>query len=100
MNIGGQGALEYLLMIGAGIAIAAVVLYFVLSSGSGATCESYKSQVAGLCAAKSTQDICERTGDIDADMSLGGNDAECEWDSVNEKCLLRDGLPWEDSEYC
>ena len=100
MNLRGQGALEYLLMIGAGIAIAAVVLYFVLASGGSATCESYKSQVAGLCAAKSTQDICDRTGDIDPHMSLGGNDNECEWDAMKEKCVIRQNLPWDSTDYC
>jgi len=105
MNFKGQGALEYLLMIGAGIAIAAIVLYFVLSAGSNATCESFKSNVAGLCAAKPNEDLCQRLGDIDNDGSTpGGAGAfpgnECEWDTVDEQCIVKAGIGWANYDDC
>ena len=103
MDKRGQGALEYLMMIGAGIAIAAVVLAFVLGSGATSTCESYKSQISGYCNTKPTEDLCEKTGDIDDKMSLGAGalaDNECEWDLTQSKCVLRDSLTWEDSDQC
>jgi len=95
MNFKGQGALEYLLMIGAGIAIAAIVLYFVLSAGQSATCESFKSNTAGLCAAKPNQDLCSRLGNIDNVSStpdVSGN--ECEWNVLNDQCVVKAGIDW------
>ncbi len=105
MNFKGQGALEYLLMIGAGISIAAIVLYFVLSAGANATCESFKSNVAGLCAAKPNEDLCNRLGNIDNDPATpalavpGAFPAnECEW--YIDQCIVKAGITWTNYPDC
>lgn len=100
MNFKGQGALEYLLMIGAGIAVAAIVLVFVLGSIPQTKCEGYKSQLSSLCSSK-TEVLCKApsTADIDPDIPQ----VECVWDTTTDKCILNTAISatdWAQSKNC
>jgi len=58
-------------------------------------CESYQSNIDGLCSAKPTRELCERMGDIDQNIS--GN--ECEW-AEDKICDMKQDIDWSQSEYC
>ncbi|MEM0360295.1 MAG: class III signal peptide-containing protein [Candidatus Diapherotrites archaeon] len=98
MRFKGQGALEYLLMIGAGVAIAGIVLYFVFFSTRTMTCDNFKQHVTQLCAQKLTQSTCLNQADVTSE--LPGN--ECEWDAAASPavCKIRSGLAWNTTTYC
>ncbi len=101
MNFKGQGALEYLLMIGAGVAIAAIVMVFVFTSGSSSQCENFKTQVRSMCAAKPSQDLCEGTGYETVLPGQLGTDTQCVWDTGKNQCVTNESaIDWTDSEYC
>ncbi|MCD6478628.1 MAG: class III signal peptide-containing protein, partial [Candidatus Diapherotrites archaeon] len=81
----GQGALEYLILIGAAVFIAFIVLSIMLSSGPQMRCENAKNTWYGLCSAKMAKALCEST-DIDGDGT-----ADCQWDDTNKECTLITG---------
>lgn len=101
MELKGQGALEYLLMIGAGVAISGVVIYFVFYSGSSMTCEAHKKSIRSMCSSK-PQYECEKTT-LTVDETLAST-KQCVWDSgrciANEDPADPDQIDWTGSDYC
>ena len=100
MRSKGQGSLEYLLIIGAAIAVAGMVVFYLLNQPGTMTCENHKSVVYTACHSKPTESQCETMGDIDTGMELDGNPNECHWDIDTALCEVRAGLPWANSEHC
>ncbi len=80
MKMRGQGALEYLLIIGGAIVVAAIVL--MVLGGTSASGVS-KQQANALCAPY-TQTTCAT-----ADPDGNSNFALCTWDSVGAVCVSK-----------
>jgi len=83
----GQGALEYLILIGAAVFIAFIVLSIMLTTGPRMQCENAKSVWYDLCSAKMAKALCEST-DIDHDGTM-----DCAWNDTNKECTLITGDP-------
>ena len=89
----GQGALEYLILIGAAVLIATVVIYFLVGGVTSQKCQTAKAQWEVQCNQIMLEDQCNgNMGDIydDGTATYAGN--ECEWDSTNKKCVLKAGV--------
>ncbi|MFH1234812.1 MAG: hypothetical protein V1493_04345 [Candidatus Diapherotrites archaeon] len=84
------------MMIGAGIAVAAIVLVFVLGSVGPTQCEGYKSQINSLCSAKGSSEFCAATANMVDDAEVPGD--ECEW--LGSQCVLKIGLDWSNAPAC
>jgi len=85
----GQGALEYLILIGAAVLIATVVIYFLAGSVTSQKCQTAKAQWELQCNQIMLKEQCEgNMGDIYD--GYAGN--ECEWDSTNARCVLKAGV--------
>ena len=85
----GQGALEYLILIGAAILIATVVIYFLVGGVTSQKCQAAKAHWNALCNQIMLEDQCNGSmGDISEEHA--GN--ECEWDSTTHKCVLKAGI--------
>lgn len=86
-----QGALEYLILIGAAVLIATVVVYFLGSTAPAQVCQTAKAQWEAQCNQIMLQNQCEgEMGDIydDGTATYSGN--ECEWS--NGRCVLKAGV--------
>ena len=77
----GQGALEYLILIGAAVLIATVVIYFLTSSAGVQTCQNKRAMWESICRSKPMQDMCQ-------DTVIEGVSNVCIWDSTNNECKL------------
>jgi uncharacterized protein (UPF0333 family) len=83
----GQGALEYLILIGAAVFIAFIVMSIMLTSGPRMQCENARNTWYSLCTAKMVEGLCNNT-DLDGDGTV-----DCTWDSTNKECTLISGDP-------
>jgi len=80
MEFKGQGSLEYLLMIAAGVGIAAIVLIVVMGMGASQKCNTFQTTVESLCATKMTVDSCENAILYPGQL---GTDDQCIWDTTS-----------------
>ena len=90
-------------MIGAGVAIAAIVMVFVFSSGQNTQCENFKKQVRSMCAAKPNEDYCNTYHTVLPGQL--GTDVQCKWDTGTNQCITNESDPsfdWTDTDagYC
>ena len=76
LNQKGQGALEYLLIIGGALVIAAVVVTVLSSSGTAGGNTAKTSSQSAICSTKADQKTCV--------MALDG--FGCTWSTVNNSC--------------
>lgn len=90
-------------MIGAGVAIAAIVMVFVFNLGHTTQCENFKKQVRTMCAAK-PEDNCKNYSTVLPDQL--GTDVQCKWNVDAGKCLTNESatdgtaIDWTQSDYC
>ncbi|MCX6802628.1 MAG: hypothetical protein NT067_05980 [Candidatus Diapherotrites archaeon] len=104
MNFKGQGALEYLLMIGGGLAVAAIVLVFLFQGIQGNTCSNAKKQVESLCNANPDSVSC--TSSITGDVSQNWpGSVDCTWyvnaTTGESKCISkRTAIEWSGFSGC
>jgi uncharacterized protein (UPF0333 family) len=99
MNFKGQGALEYLLMIGGGLAVAAIVLVFLFNGIINQTCQNAKRQVESLCNGIPDKTTCESNTGGDVSPNWAGGD--CVWyipaltsPDQTPKCTTKTTLSW------
>jgi hypothetical protein len=105
MNFKGQGALEYLLMIGGGLAVAAIVLVFLFNGIQGNTCQNAKRQVEALCNGIPDATTCD--SDTGGNVSPIFTDGDCEWytpavtsTDTAAKCIPKTSLVWSGKSGC
>ena len=77
MNKKGQGALEYLLLIGGAVLIAAIVITLVSTMGASGTGAGKSAALDALCM-KFPQNQCGSIGDPDGDMNACAT-SNCTW---------------------
>ena len=82
-----QGALEYLILIGAAVFIAFTVMSLMISTSTPMQCENAKNTWYSLCSAKMVEGLCNST-DLDGDGTV-----DCQWDNTNKECILITGDP-------
>ena len=83
----GQGALEYLLIIGGAILVAAIVISLIMAAGTPTKCAAQESILDGLCA-KFNSATCGNAADtIIADPDGTGLciETDCSW--TNNVCV-------------
>ncbi|MEM4598814.1 MAG: class III signal peptide-containing protein [Candidatus Diapherotrites archaeon] len=85
-NRRGQGALEYLILIGAAMVVVAIVIAVIIPNAQRQQCENEKSLWVSTCNAKGTKVLCEMT-DLDGD----GTQGDCVWDDSKKECTLVSG---------
>jgi|GEM_PF-1660045 len=85
-----QGALEYLILIGAAVFIGAVVILVLGGQSETLKCENTRSSWASLCSTKTAygQTICENTNFVDPKTGKEEGPADCVWNATEEKCEL------------
>ena len=83
----GQGALEYLILIGAAVFMAFIVMSVMLGSGPRMRCQNATNTWYSICSAKMVKGLCEAT-DIDHDGIV-----DCKWDDTAQQCTLITGDP-------
>jgi len=87
----GQGALEYLLLIGGAILVAVIVIALIVGLGGTGGAEAQKSVRDGLCAKYSdSQANCES---IDTTISFDGTDYLCTWNDNTTPPRCESGVP-------
>jgi hypothetical protein len=86
----GQGALEYLLLIGGAVMIASVVIIMVTTMGQRGVCESKIAEGIAVCSRQPTPDICNNKNVSDDSPFMPG--ADCQWNDVNKICELKSGI--------
>jgi len=82
MNKKGQGALEYLLLIGGAVLIAAIVLTIMTNLSAGGQAGAEQSTYQTLCGQKLNQNLCDNPGTIEYDSDGDGVDdvtINCAW---------------------
>ncbi len=84
VNKKAQGALEYLILIGAAVLIAVIVITFVVPSAGNLACENAKRSWEASCNGL-TKTLCNNIKFTDFD---GDGTADCTWDSANNICTL------------
>jgi len=112
MDLKGQGALEYLLMIGAGVGVAAVVMFFIFSGTTDTTCNNYKTSIRTMCSAKPEFECTDhptiKPGQLGHDPTDPAPLEQCDWvqdPSGTDRCTTNENDPlwdWTDNEngYC
>ncbi len=81
----GQGALEYLLLIGAAVGIAAVVMVVLFTTINNQQVETAKKEIRLMCAQQTSQTECTGL----SPTKKAGNatvSASCAWDSTTNTC--------------
>ncbi|MEM4662930.1 MAG: class III signal peptide-containing protein [Candidatus Diapherotrites archaeon] len=76
----GQGALEYLLLIGAALIVVTIVIMLITRNAVTQECESKKTLWYTTCASKAIETLCSET-DIDGDGLK-----DCQWNSTTKTC--------------
>ena len=89
MNLRGQGALEYLLLIGGAVLIAAVVLTLLSGIGQQAGGGLEESVLAAQCARYGESTSCEAS---EVDGNVASTD-DCDWSAATSSCIPGDGSP-------
>lgn len=84
VNKKAQGALEYLILIGAAVLIAVIVITFVVPSAGNLACDNAKRSWEASCNGL-TKDLCGNP--VFADLN-GDGSADCTWDSTRNLCVL------------
>ncbi|MBI4044888.1 MAG: class III signal peptide-containing protein [Candidatus Diapherotrites archaeon] len=74
MNKKGQGALEYLLLIGGAILVAVVVITILSQVGGSSGKQTEYNAISGICASKATQANCTA-----AEVLVGSTSCDCIW---------------------
>lgn len=82
INKKGQGALEYLLLIGGAILVAVVVITILSGIGGSGGAQAELNSVSALCASK-TQGTCAA-----APAVVGGTSCNCAWDTTANVCEI------------
>jgi len=85
MNKKGQGALEYLLIIGGAVLVAAIVISLMLSTATPTKCATQDSLLNALCAQFGSQASCA-AGDPDGAGSASCAATDCSWDTTDIIC--------------
>jgi uncharacterized protein (UPF0333 family) len=80
MDKKGQGALEYLLLIGGAVLVAVIVIALLITLTSTGETETGKTVTEGLCNARPKSICSDTTIDVD------GKTYSCTWDASNKQC--------------
>ncbi|MBI4044886.1 MAG: class III signal peptide-containing protein [Candidatus Diapherotrites archaeon] len=81
MNKKGQGALEYLLLIGGAILVAVIVITIITSVGSASGKQTEYNAIKALCAGFKTQAACGNS-----EVVVGSTSCDCVWPITTNAC--------------
>ncbi len=76
----GQGAMEYLLLIGAAVGIAAFVIVMLFNMVRAQEVEAAKKEIRMICSQQMTESQCTATGTVERQVSTGTVSCDCVWD--------------------
>jgi len=85
MKSRGQGALEYLLLIGGAVLIAAVVITLAINIGGGGVSSGQDAALDALCLKFADEQACN-DGDPDGTESDSCGTGDCTWDPISNTC--------------
>ncbi len=83
MNKKGQGALEYLLLIGGAVLVAVIVIVLLLSIMSTGEKETAETTAAGLCSTKAAAQGITNCTDITETYTIGRYTCSCDGTAPN-----------------
>ena len=86
VNLKGQGALEYLLLIGGAVLIAAIVITLVIGTGSTGVTAAERQAGEALCLQNSTTITACNNASASAKLTAAGMD--CNWYPAAATCKL------------